>query len=152
MRLLITLGPKLEQQIVTSIGLARLSPHMGSEENDCIQNQIIHSEIQNKSTEDSEYMQVDYYHVDHTHLLQRTLPHWVIPVIPSAVPKHYSDWAPPPSCSYLITRAPLLPQMPKAYRMHSFTSAMSNFNYCSLVRNFSSSQSLNKIENLQKRA
>ena len=39
---------------------------MGSEENDCIQNQIIHSEIQNKSTEDSEYMQVDYYHVDHT--------------------------------------------------------------------------------------
>ena len=29
---------------------------------------------------------------------------------------------------------------------------MSNFNYCSLVRNFSSAQSLNKIENLQKRA
>ena len=29
---------------------------------------------------------------------------------------------------------------------------MSNFNYCSLVWNFSSAQSLNKIENLQKRA
>ena len=29
---------------------------------------------------------------------------------------------------------------------------MSNFNYCSLVRNFSSAQSLNKMENLQKRA
>ena len=28
---------------------------------------------------------------------------------------------------------------------------MSNFNYCSLVWNFSSAQSLNKIENLQKR-
>ena len=32
------------------------------------------------------------------------------------------------------------------------TFAMSNFNYCSLVRNFSSAQSLNKMENLQKRA
>ena len=32
------------------------------------------------------------------------------------------------------------------------TFAMSNFNYCSLVWNFSSAQSLNKIENLQKRA
>ena len=29
---------------------------------------------------------------------------------------------------------------------------MSNFNYCSPVRNFSSAQSLSKIENLQKRA
>ena len=29
---------------------------------------------------------------------------------------------------------------------------ISNFNYCSLVWNFSSAQSLNKIENLQKRA
>ena len=29
---------------------------------------------------------------------------------------------------------------------------MSNFNYCYLVRNFSSAQSLNKIENLQKKA
>ena len=29
---------------------------------------------------------------------------------------------------------------------------MSNFNYCSLVWNLSSAQSLNKIENLQKRA
>ena len=33
-----------------------------------------------------------------------------------------------------------------------YTFVMSNFNYCSLVRNFSSAQSLNKIENLQKRA
>ena len=32
------------------------------------------------------------------------------------------------------------------------TFVMSNFNYCSLVWNFSSAQSLNKIENLQKRA
>ena len=32
------------------------------------------------------------------------------------------------------------------------TFAMSNFNYCSLVWNFSSAQSLNKIKNLQKRA
>ena len=32
------------------------------------------------------------------------------------------------------------------------TSVMSNFNYSSLVWNFSSAQSLNKIENLQKRA
>ena len=30
------------------------------------------------------------------------------------------------------------------------TFVMSNFNYCSLVWNFSSAQSLNKIENLQK--
>ena len=29
---------------------------------------------------------------------------------------------------------------------------MSNFNYCSLLWNFSSAQSLDKIENLQKRA
>ena len=32
------------------------------------------------------------------------------------------------------------------------TFVMSNFNYCSLVWNFSSAQSLNKIENIQKRA
>ena len=32
------------------------------------------------------------------------------------------------------------------------TFVMSNFNYCSLVWNFSSAQSLNKIENQQKRA
>ena len=32
------------------------------------------------------------------------------------------------------------------------TFVMSNFNYCSLVWNFSSAQSLNKIGNLQKRA
>ena len=32
------------------------------------------------------------------------------------------------------------------------TFAMSNFNYCFLIQNFSSSQSLNKIENLQKTA
>ena len=32
------------------------------------------------------------------------------------------------------------------------TFAMSNFNYCSLVWNFSSAQSLNRIENLYKRA
>ena len=32
------------------------------------------------------------------------------------------------------------------------TFVMSNFNYCSLVWNFSSAPSLNKIENLQKRA
>ena len=32
------------------------------------------------------------------------------------------------------------------------TFVMSNFNYCFLVWNFSSAQSLNKIENLQKRA
>ena len=32
------------------------------------------------------------------------------------------------------------------------TFVMSNFNYCSLVWNFSTAQSLNKIENLQKRA
>ena len=31
------------------------------------------------------------------------------------------------------------------------TFVMSNFNYCSLIWNFSSAQSLNKIENLQKR-
>ena len=32
------------------------------------------------------------------------------------------------------------------------TFSMSNFNYCSLVWNFSSVQPLNKIENLQERA
>ena len=32
------------------------------------------------------------------------------------------------------------------------TFVISNFNYCCLVWNFSSAQSLNKIENLQKRA
>ena len=36
--------------------------------------------------------------------------------------------------------------------VNTFVKVFSNFNYCSLGWNFSSAQSLNKIENLQKRA
>ena len=151
MRLLITLGPKLEQQVVISIGLTRLSPHMGQKKmivfkiKLSIQKfRIKVRKIQNICKLIITMWTTHTYYNGHFHIESSLL------FLPQCL--NIIQIEPPPSCSYLITRAPLLPQVPKAYRMHSFTSAMSNFNYCSLVRNFSSSQSLNKIENLQKRA
>ena len=52
--------------------------------------------------------------------------------------------------SALIGLKHLLGFMERKVLVNTFV--MSNFNYCSLVWNFSSAQSLNKIENLQKRA